>query len=275
MEEFVLNNGIKIPAVGYGSYLSTAKDGKDVIKEALNAGYRYIDTASFYRNEKEIGEALSEYGSDRKDLFLVSKVWPSMLSKDDIKRSFDDSLRDLKTDYLDMYLIHWPKDDRNDPHWLSKVLEGWTVMEDLYNLGLIKAIGVSNFLPHHLNPMLKEVKIKPMVDQLELHVGYMQEYTLDYLKEKDILPQAWSPLGRARVINDERISLLAEKYKKSNAQILLRFLYQRGIPSIPKASSIERMNENMDIFDFKLSEDDISFLSCFPQCGYSEEHPDF
>ena len=114
-----------------------------------------------------------------------------------------------------------------------------------------------------------------MVDQLELHVGYMQEYTLDYLKEKDILPQAWSPLGRARVINDERISLLAEKYKKSNAQILLRFLYQRGIPSIPKASSIERMKENMDIFDFKLSEDDISFLSCFPQCGYSEEHPDF
>ena len=274
MQEFVLGNGIKIPAVGYGSYLSTEKEGKSVIKDALDAGYRYIDTAWMYKNEAELGEAISEYGISREELFICSKVWPTMLSKDGVKESFESSLRDLRTDYLDMYLIHWPKYLKDDERWLDKVLEAWEVIEELYDQKKIRAIGVSNFLPHHLRPMLENVRIKPMVDQLELHVGYMQEYTLAYLKKEGILPQAWSPLGRAKVINDERITKLAEKYGKSNAQILLRFLNQRGIQVIPKASSIERMKENKDIFGFSLTEDEISYLSCVAQCGWSGEHPD-
>ena len=197
-----------------------------------------------------------------------------MLSKDGVRESFESSLRDLRTDYLDMYLIHWPKYLKDDERWLDKVLEAWTVMEDLYEQKKIRVIGVSNFLPHHLRPMLENVRIKPMVDQLELHVGYMQEYTLAYLKAEGILPQAWSPLGRAKVIKDDRITLLAEKYGKSNAQILLRFLNQRGIQVIPKASSIERMKEKKDIFGFSLTEDEISYLSCVAQCGWSGEHPD-
>lgn len=216
--EFVLENGISIPAVGYGSYLSTEKDGKDVIKDALDAGYRYIDTARMYGNEAEIGEAIAEYGIDRSELFICSKVWPTNLSKEGLNKSFEETLRDLRTDYVDMFLIHWPKYHKDDEKWLDKVLEAWTEMERLYDEKKIRAIGVSNFLPHHLAPMLEKVRIKPMVDQLELHVGYMQEYTLKYLEEVGILPQAWSPLGRAKVLQDDRITALAEKYGKSNAQ---------------------------------------------------------
>ena len=275
MQEFILSNGVTIPAVGYGSYLSTEREGNKVIKDALDAGYRYIDTARMYQNEAEIGEALSEYGIERESLFICSKVWPTMLSKEGIRESFEGSLKDLKTDYLDMYLIHWPKSDPKDETWLDKVLEAWEVIEKLYDEKKIRAIGVSNFLPHHLRPMLEKVRINPMVDQLELHVGYMQEYTLGYLKENGILPQAWSPLGRAKVLGDERIIKLSEKYSKSPAQILLRFLYQRGIPTIPKASSIERMKANKEIFDFNLTDDEVSFLSCIPETGWSGEHPDY
>ncbi|MBO4864366.1 MAG: aldo/keto reductase [Eubacterium sp.] len=273
-KEFILSNGIVIPAVGYGSYLSTEKNGRSVIKDALDVGYRYIDTARMYENEFEIGQALEEYGIAREELFLCSKVWPRDLSKESLVESFEATLADLKTDYLDMLLIHWPKYDKDDESWLDKVLDAWSEMERLYDEKKIRAIGVSNFLPHHLAPMLEKVRIKPMVDQLELHVGYMQEYTLKYLEENGILPQAWSPLGRAKVLQDERVSALAVKYGKSNAQVLLRFLNQRGIPVIPKASSIERMKENLDIFDFTLNDDEISYLSCIPEYGWSGEHPD-
>ena len=273
-KEFILENGISIPAVGYGSYLSTERDGKRVIKDALDAGYRYIDTARMYGNEAEIGEAIEEYGIDRSELFICSKVWPTNLSKEGLDKSFEETLRDLRTGYVDMFLIHWPKYAKNDEQWLDKVLEAWAEMERLYDEKKIRAIGVSNFLPHHLAPMLEKVRIKPMVDQLELHVGYMQEYTLKYLEEVGILPQAWSPLGRAKVLQDDRITALAEKYGKSNAQVLLRFLNQRGIPVIPKASSLERMKANLDIFDFKLTQAEISFLSCVAEFGWSGEHPD-
>jgi len=197
-----------------------------------------------------------------------------MLGTEETREAFLASCKSLGTDYLDMYLIHWPKASQYDEKWLEKVLEGWKVMEELYDAGRIKVIGVSNFLPHHLRPMLEAVRIKPMIDQLELHVGYMQEYTVNYLKGEGIAAQAWSPLGRARLLNDTRIKSLAEKYGKSPAQVLIRFLIQRGIPVIPKASSKERMLQNMDVFDFTLTTDEISFLSCIPETGWSEEHPD-
>lgn len=274
-EEFILDNGVVIPAVGYGSFLATESDGADTIKAALDSGYRYIDTAKFYNNEEDIGRAIKEYGIPREELFLCSKVWPADLGREWTLKSFEESCEKLGTTYLDMYLIHWPKDDPNDPDWFSKVADSWKVMEDLYLQGRIKAIGLSNFLPHHIKPLLEAARIRPMVDQLELHVGYMQEYTLAYLRKEGILPQAWSPLGRARVLNDERVSAIAEKYGVTNAQLLLRYLIQRGIPVIPKASSKNRMLENRDIFGFKISEEDISYLSCLPEFGYSGEHPDF
>ena len=272
--EYILNNGVSIPAVGYGSYLSTDGRGAQTIRDALDAGYRYIDTASFYGNEEEIGSAIAESGVAREDIFLCSKVWKTDLGRDKTLASFEESCRRLRTDYLDMYLIHWPKESADDPDWVSKLRESWSVMEDLYDQGRIRAIGLSNFLPHHIRPLLETARIRPMVDQLELHVGYMQEYALNYLRSEGILPQAWSPLGRARVMGDEYVTRMAEKYGRTNAQILLRYLLQRGIPVIPKASSSERMLQNLDVFDFRISDDDMSFLSCLPERGWSGEHPD-
>ena len=272
-KEFVLSNGVVIPAVGYGSFQATVEDGEETILRALEAGYRYIDTASFYNNEDDIGRAIEKSGIGRENLFLCSKVWPTMLGTEKTKASFEQSCANLRTDYLDLLLIHWPKTGQSID-WFEPMAEGWKVMEELYEQGRVKAIGLSNFLPHHIKPLLKVAKIKPMIDQLELHAGYMQEYALNYLKEENILPQAWSPLGRARVLYDLRIQRLAGKYGKSPAQILLRFLVQRGIPVIPKATGLDRMLENRDIFDFELSWEEISMLSCIPETGFSGEHPD-
>lgn len=274
MKEIVLNNNVKIPMVGYGSYLSTEKGGKQVILEAIGAGYRYIDTASFYFNEDAIGEAIIDSGVSREDIFICSKVWPTMFGTKETRESFEQSCEKLKTTYLDMFLLHWPKASANDDKWLEKAVNAWKVLEELYAEGRVKAIGVSNFLPHHLRPFIEAASIKPMVDQLELHVGYMQEYTLEFLRKEGIVPQAWSPLGRAKMLGGERIIRLAEKYGKSPAQILLNYLIQREIPVIPKASSLERMKENMNIFDFSLTEEEVSYLSCIPEVGWSGEHPD-
>lgn len=274
MKSFRLSNGVEIPAVGYGSYLSTEGNGKQTIIDALDAGYRYIDTAMFYQNEAEIGEALAEYDIKREDLFLVSKVWHTMLGREKTLQSFEASLKALGTDYLDMFLIHWPMGPDKDTDWLALQTETWKLMEELYEAGRIRAIGLSNFLPHHIEPLIKNIKILPMLDQLELHVGYMQEYALNYLRSKGIVIQAWSPLGRARVLNDERVLAIAEKHDRSAAQILLRYLLDRDIAVIPKASSKERMKQNLDVFDFRLTEKEISYLSCIPETGWSGEHPD-
>ena len=273
-EEFILPNGAAIPAVGFGSYLATEKDGSQTILDALETGYRYIDTAQFYGNEEQIGEAIARSGIPREDIFLCSKVWHTELGREKTLRAFEESCRKLKTDHLDMYLIHWPKGSPDDDDWLEKVRQSWEAMEELYRQGRVKAIGLSNFLPHHIRPLLETARIRPMVDQLELHVGYMQEYTLAYLRKEGILPQAWSPLGRAKLINDEAVSRTAAKYGCTNAALLLRYLIQRGIPVIPKSSSKERMKENLDIFGFEISEEDMSYLSCLPERGWSCEHPD-
>ena len=274
MKTFRLSNGVEIPAVGYGSYLSTEGNGKQTIIDALDAGYRYIDTAMFYQNEAEIGEALAEYDIKREDLFLVSKVWHTMLGREKTLQSFEASLKALGTDYLDMFLIHWPMGPDKDTDWLALQTETWKLMEELYEAGRVRAIGLSNFLPHHIEPLIKNIKILPMLDQLELHVGYMQEYALNYLRSKGIVIQAWSPLGRAWVLNDEWVLAIAEKHGRSAAQILLRYLLDRDIAVIPKASSKERMEQNLDVFDFRLTEEEISYLSCIPETGWSGEHPD-
>ncbi len=273
-KEFILPNGVAIPAVGFGSYLSTEKGGAQTIADVLDAGYRYIDTAQFYGNEEEIGSAIERSGIPREDIFLCSKVWPDDMGKERTLRAFEDSCRRLKTGYLDMYLIHWPKSDANDTDWLEKVRGSWEAMEELYGQGRIRAIGLSNFLPHHIRPLLETARIRPMVDQLELHVGYMQEYALSYLRQEGILPQAWSPLGRARLLSDAAVTETAAKYGCTNAALLLRYLNQRGIPVIPKSSSKERMKENLDIFGFTISSDDMSYLSCLSGRGWSGEHPD-
>lgn len=272
---FQLSNGVKLPAVGYGTYLSTDGNGKQVILTALEAGYRYLDTASFYGNEGEIGEAVAESQIPREELFLASKVWKDEMGYEQTKAAFERSLERLKTDYLDLYLVHWPKKAPDDADWKHCLKETWRAMEDLYSEGRIRAIGVSNCLPHHLETLMESAKVKPMINQLELHVGYLQPTAVDYCRKNDILVQAWSPLGRRRVLEDATVLSMAEKYKVTPAQFLLGFLYQEGFSVIPKASAKERMLENQDIFGFTITKEDRYFLECLPQAGWSGEHPDF
>ena len=271
---FTLHNGVTVPCIGFGTYKAAEGNSSDIIMTAINVGYRFFDTASFYFTETYLAEALKRSDIPRKEVFITSKVWKSDMGYNETLEAFECTLKNLNTDYLDLYLIHWP---RHSPEgeWKQKCIDTWKAMEELYEAGRIRAIGLSNFLPHHMDVILNNCHIKPMVNQLEVHPGYTQEAAVTYCQERDILVQAWSPLGRQRVLKDPFITELAEKYGVSAAQICLRFLLQKGINSIPKASSMNRMKNNMDIFSFKISDEDMHKLNTLPQIGWSGEHPDF
>ncbi|MCR4647733.1 MAG: aldo/keto reductase [Lachnospiraceae bacterium] len=276
MKTFKLSNGIELPGIGYGTYLSTeGSKGDEAIRMALEAGYRYLDTASFYKNEEEVGKAVRESGIPREEIMTASKIWKTEMGYENTLKAFENSMERLGFDYLDVYLIHWPYNELSNADWKETIRETWTAMEKLYEEGKVKAIGVSNFLPHHLDVILNDCKIKPMVNQLELHVGYMQTVAVEYSKKHGIVIQAWSPLGRKRIMEEETVVKMAEKYKKSVAEFLLGFLYQQDIMVLPKASNMERIKENLLIDDFTIDDEDMKFLLCLPQIGWSGEHPDF
>ncbi len=272
---YELNNGVKIPCVGFGTYLATDGCGIEGIKKALEAGYRYLDTAAFYENEEEIAEAIAQSNVKREELFLSSKVWKTNLGYENVKREFAKSLERLKTDYLDLYLIHWPLPEAGYAEWKQLDIDSWKALEELYMEGKVRAIGLSNFLPHHIENLLQNTEICPAVDQLEFHPGHTQEITVDYCKKHDILVQAWSPLGRRRVLEHSLLLELAEKYHVSAAQICIRYALQRETLPIPKASSFERMKENQDVFGFEITAEDMYRIGTMQPVGWSGEHPDF
>lgn len=272
---FDLSNGVVLPEVGFGTYKATEGNGEQVILDALEVGYRYFDTASFYGNEKEIGSAIRKSGIRRKDLFLSSKVWKTEMGYEETKKALDASLDRLQSDYLDMYLIHWPKAQPDARDWKEKMWATWSAMEELYAQGKVRAIGLSNFLPHHIEVLLEKAAQMPVLNQLEIHVGYMQETATAYSKKHHIQVQAWSPLGRRRVLEEPVVRQMAERYGVAPAAFLLRFLLQNGIAVIPKASSKERMRANLFIPEFEISQEDMYYVRCLPQIGWSGEHPDF
>lgn len=275
MEHYILNNGVEIPAVAFGTY--KAADGKsaDVIRTAIEAGYRYFDTASFYGTETYLAEAVRESGISRDEIFIASKLWKTEMGYDNVKKAFGRTLENLETDYLDLYLIHWPLPEPGYKEWKQLDKETWRAMEELYQEGKIRAIGLSNFLPHHIENILEDCTVRPAVDQIEYHPGYSQEAAVQYCKERDILVQAWSPIGRQRVLTEPLVQELAEKYGVSPARICLKFAVQRGIIPLPKSSSMERMKENLDLYSFELEQEDIWRLATMPQAGWSGEHPDW
>lgn len=271
---YTMNNGVQIPAVGFGTY--KAADGKsaDVIKKAIESGYRYFDTASFYGTEPYLAEAIRQSGLPRKDFFIASKLWKSEMGYENAREAFQRTLENLDTDYLDLYLIHWPLPEPGYENWKELDKETWRALEELYAEGKIRAIGLSNFLPHHMENILAGCTVRPAVDQIEYHPGYSQEAAVQYCREKGILVQAWSPIGRSRVLEDPLVCELAAKYRVSPAQICLKFAVQRGIIPLPKSSSPERMKQNMDLFTFEMDQEDIWRLATMPQSGWSGEHPD-
>ena len=264
MKTLTLNNGFNIPAIGFGTY----KADVDLLVLAMNAGCKYFDTASFYGNEAIINEAMRLTNTKREEIFIASKLWKDEMGYENVKSAFTRTLEKLGTEYLDAYLIHWPNMNPEIN------LETWQAMEELYSQGKIKALGLSNFLPYHAEVIIKNCKIMPAIAQLEFHPGHTQTFALNYYREHKILLQAWSPLARGRIFNDELIINLAKKYNVSKAQICIRFCIQEGVMPLPKASSIERIQENFACFDFEIDPEDISRIENMPPLGWGGEHPD-
>lgn len=271
---FVLPNGVKMPKIGYGTYKCT--DGSDdrIVRMALEAGYRLLDTAAAYENEECVGRAIKESGIPREEIFLTSKVWKTELGYERTKKSMEDSLERLQTSWVDLFLIHWPKPSPDCENWKELVQGSWKALEEFHARGNARAIGVSNFLPHHLEALMEHADVRPMVDQLELHVGYMQEAAVQFCKGWGIQVQAWSPLGRRRVLEEPVVLSMAERYGVTPAQFLLCFLLQQNIGVIPKASSMERMQQNLCLPSMEIQAEDMHMLRCLPQIGWGGEHPD-
>ena len=270
----VLNNGMQIPKIGFGTYKLKDGNNAEVFKMALEAGYRYFDTASFYENEEVLGQVLKESGIPREELFIASKVWKTEMGYEETKAALNRSLEKLQMDYLDLYLIHWPIPSADCEDWKQLDIDTWRAMEELQKEGKIKAIGLSNFLPHHIDNILEHCTIRPVVNQLELHPGYMQEAAIRYCWENEIVVQAWSPVARGRIFDNKLLVSLAEKYQTTVAKICLQYLKQRNILIIPKASSLERMKENLAASTFEIDREDMQRITSMPQCGWGGGHPD-
>lgn len=271
---YTLLNGVAIPCIAFGTFNAADRNNTEIIQTAIEAGYRYFDTASFYGTESALGEAIQNSHIPRQNFFLASKMWKNEMGYQETKNAFSQTLHRLKTDYLDLYLIHWPLPSPDYKDWKQLDIDTWRAMEELYQKGKIRAIGLSNFLPHHIENILQNCTIPPMVNQLEFHPGYTQESAVQYCKKHDIQIQAWSPIGRARVLKDPLLLELAEKYQVSSAQICLKFAIQNEIIPLPKSSSMERMKQNLDLFSFQISDEDMYRLNTMPPVGWSGQHPD-
>ncbi len=250
---FRLHNGVEMPYFGLGVYLS--KDGKEVVnavKWALDEGYRHIDTASIYKNEEGVGQGIKESGVDRKDIFVVSKVWNSDQGYESTIKAYESSLKRLNLDYLDLYLVHWPVN--------GKYKETWRAMEYLYKHKGVRAIGVSNFMQHHLEDLMTSSKIVPMVNQMEFHPYLVQQELIDFCNKNTIQYEAWSPLMQGHIFEMDIMKDLAAKYNKTIAQIVLRWDLQKGVITIPKSAKRDRIIANADIFDFELVAEDVKKL---------------
>jgi 2,5-diketo-D-gluconate reductase A len=249
-----LNNGVQMPILGFGTNTLRGDIGVRSVAEAIPLGYRLIDTATIYVNEQAVGEGIKRSGIDRKELFITSKLWVSDSGYDNTKKAFQTSLDKLQTDYLDLYLIHRPRGD---------IKGTWEAMEELHREGKIRAIGLSNFEPWQINELMDYAKINPAVNQIETHAFFHQYKAHEALAEVNIQHEAWSPLveGRNDIFNNPTLAAIGKKYGKNNAQVSLRWHYQRGIVAIPRSANKAHMAENLAIFDFELSDEDVKTIT--------------
>ena len=254
MNHITLNNGVKMPQLGYGVYQVSREDCECCVLDALKVGYRSIDTAQSYFNEEEVGNAIAKSGIPREEIFLTTKVWIEHYGYDECKKSVLESMRKLKVDYLDLCLLHQPFGD---------VYGAYRALEDLYDEGKIRAIGISNFYTDRMIDIASFARIKPMVNQIEMHPHNQQTETIEWHKKYDVRPEAWAPFGEGRgdMFHLPELKAIGEKYGKTVAQVILRWHLQRGIIVIPKSVHVERMEENFNVFDFELSEEDMNTIS--------------
>lgn len=254
MEYVTLYNSVKMPILGYGVYQVTKEECERCVLDALKAGYRSIDTAQSYFNEEEVGEAMQKSGVPRNEIFLTSKVWIDNYGYDKCRKSVETSMKKLKTDYLDLMLLHQP---------FSDYYGAWRALEDLYREGKIRAIGVSNFYPDRLVDIASFSSVRPMVNQVETHPFNQQVAAKKYMDKYGVQIEAWAPFGEGRggLFENPVLAEIAQKHKKTTAQVMLRWHIQRGVVAIPKSTHYERMKENLNVFDFMLDEEDMAKIA--------------
>lgn len=274
----ILRNGIEIPDIGFGTWnIPYGEVCERAVFEAIRAGYRHIDTAGAYGNERSVGlgvKAAIREGliKDRSDVFITSKLWNANRSYNKAFRGFDKSMRNLDLDYIDLYLIHWPanKVRYKNPDEVNAVT--WQALEELYTEGRVKSIGVSNFLPHHIEELKNSAKVLPMVNQIELHVGYMQEDIVAYNENNGIVTEGYSPLGTGALLDNEILCEMAKKYQTTVSNICISFLRKRGIIPLPKTTSPDRMSGNLRLI--RIEDEDMDILYNFPYIGGHAHNPD-
>ena len=271
----LLSNGCAIPSLGFGTFLTP--DGEaciNAVKEAIATGYTHIDTAAVYGNECSVGEGVRQSGKQRQDLFITSKVWNSERGYDKTLRACEKTLKDLRMDYLDLYLIHWPANTLQFGDRAESInMDTWKAMERLADEKLVRSIGLSNFYPHHIAPILAKANMAPTVDQIEFHPGLLQKETVELCRENGILVEAWSPLGRGKLLDNTMLKEIAAKYGKTPAQVTLRWVLQKGVLPLVKSVHADRIRENIQIFDFVISDEEVSAIDNLPDSRIGG-HPD-
>lgn len=260
-DTYTLNNGVKIPIIGFGTWQTPDGDiAKHAVEVALNAGYRHIDTAAAYGNEKSVGQAIKNSGINRHDLFITTKLWNADHGYKSAKAAIDRSLQNLMVDYLDLYLIHWPNPVDMRDHWAEANAESWRAMEEAVQAGKIRAIGVSNFRKRHLDELLKTAEIKPVVNQIMLNPSDLQPDVVKINNELKLLSEAYSPLGTGGLLGNETVNEIASEVGKSPAQVLIRWSLEHGFLPLPKSVHDKYIRANAEVFDFNLSSEQMNKL---------------
>lgn len=260
-DTYTLNNGVKIPIIGFGTWQTpNGEVAKKSVVAAINAGYRHIDNAAAYGNEKSVGEGIKASGINRHDLFLTSKLWNSDHGYQKTKAAIDRSLENLATDYLDLYLIHWPNSASMRDHWQEANAESWRAMEEAVKAGKIRAIGVSNFRKKHLDALMPETNIKPVVNQIMLNPSDLEPEVTKVNKEYHLLSEAYSPLGTGGLLGNQTVKKVANEVGKSPAQVLIRWSLQHGFLPLPKSVHPKYIEANAQVFDFELSDEEMKAL---------------
>lgn len=273
-DAYVLRNGMVIPCVGFGTWQTPdGQVAEESVKTAIQCGYRHIDSAALYENEDGVGKGIANCGVKRRGLFITSKVWNTERGYNRTMAAFNRTLNNLGLDYIDLYLIHWPANKKQFANWEEINLDTWRAMTEIYKSGRAKAIGVSNFMPHHLEALMK-TEIKPMVNQIEFHPGFMQQETVDYCRKNIIQVEAYSPLGTGRMLDNDVLKNIAAKYGKSVAQICIRWCLQHDILPLPKSVTPARIKENSEVFDFEITAEDMEVIDLMEDFGSSGQNPD-
>lgn len=274
-DTFTLANGTAIPCIGYGTFETPADEARVAVREALEAGYRHIDTAAVYGNQEAVGAGICDSGLPREQLFVTSKLWNTERGYDKTLKACDKTLNELGIEYLDLYLIHWPANRKQFGDRAQELnAETWRAFEELYKSGRVKAIGLSNFLPHHIEPLASTAAIMPMVDQLEVHPGWPQTEAIRYCQNHGIQVEAWGPFGHKDVLENPTLASIGAKYGKSSAQVCVRWALQHDVLPLPKSVHEDRMKSNIDVFDFVLTDDDMQVIDGLRGIGGSCADPD-